>query len=195
LIFELNNFKLFYISVDDEIYRQIGTKDSDAYYQRSCEKQLLKTKRLSYDFYRKGVNIAGLNDIICSYDGRFAPKQYKGNRGLCSDPEGNMITPYAVDKGNNKDSTMNCKCARDEYEVKVNHKAFDVWDCNGFGNYNFFQCKDQDTRCNCIDGDGSVISENIPFDAFNKYLKRNNLIRNDVCEAMADSLNEKLTNK
>ena len=67
----------FQLTVDEDRAKALGSKEADAYYQNTCEKQLMQTQKISLHFMDKGTELIGLESIACSYDGKFAPKQCK----------------------------------------------------------------------------------------------------------------------
>jgi hypothetical protein len=86
---------------------------------------------------------------------------------------------------------MECKCAREEYYAEIDKLSFQQLQCDGFGNFNAFQCFENGRECYCVDEDGSRISEVKPTQCLDEFIKLDpRILKESVCKAMRRSLTD-----
>jgi hypothetical protein len=99
---------------------------------------------------------------------------------------------YSVDRVGGKDSEMECKCAREEYYAETDKLSFNQLQCDGYGNFNAFQCYENGRECYCVDEDGSRISKVEPTQCLDRFIKLidTRILKENICKAMRRSLTD-----
>lgn len=102
------------------------------------------------------------------------------------------LKSYGLDRLSGKENSMECKCAREEYYAEKLQMSYQKLQCDGFGNFNAYQCFEGGRECYCVDEDGSRISEVAPDACLSKYVRDVDprIIKEDVCKGMRYSLKE-----
>lgn len=166
------------------------SKNSDNLYLKHCEKELLRSKRLTLDFWQKGIQIHGLDTTTCSFDGNYAAKQCDSAACKCVLPDGSIGLNFQVSRDSSDSVGMTCMCARQIYEKQNDNKGFDVLHCHGNGNFKRFQSEEQDTQCSCVDEHGAKISKDFLGEQLDKFIKTNKfahaISKETFCQAMDD---------
>lgn len=88
---------------------------------------------------------------------------------MCSNPKGRSIGSYSSPLVNAQ--SQDCRCALEEYLVKVDRLAFDVLKCDGAGDFSALQCIG-DRACYCADSNGAAISQTFSFKKVNDFIKK-----------------------
>ncbi|XP_037068132.1 thyroglobulin-like [Pollicipes pollicipes] len=94
-----------------------------------------------------GAQLSGLSLPDCDRSGRYRPKQCKGSKCNCVDPEGNTVEGYERNLWDAQD--MHCGCVRLKYEVNLSGQAGTRVTCNELGNFHSHQCTG--SVCYCVD--------------------------------------------
>lgn len=111
-----------FFSVDVELAREKGY-DSEKYYVRECERQLLLPNKHVQYFDAKGTRIIEMTSISCQYDGNFAQKQCDQSVCMCTNLKGVTLKSYRKDKSSDT-SSMRCNCAR---QVSTVYSSLQFW--------------------------------------------------------------------
>ncbi|XP_067143627.1 uncharacterized protein [Centruroides vittatus] len=124
-------------------------------YLTKCEEIVQRTQLITHQFSLKGVELIGLKDINCDYDGSFSRKQCLTDKCFCTDRNGKSFKSYSSVKANMK-TEMLCNCARDEYDTEFMSAHYPRLECNGnTGNYNYHQTVGKNQFC--VDEDGEIL--------------------------------------
>ena len=155
--------------VDEKRAKVVKSNFSREVYIEECQSQIYTSMSMQRHFAAKGSAVRGLNSITCGYDDRFSRKQCRPEQCRCSDPYGNMIGSYGVERS--KGEQMDCRCALEEYFVSTEKLAFDKLSCDGMGNYSPLQCVGS-RMCYCADANGAPISKEFSFECVNRFVKK-----------------------
>lgn len=131
-------------------------KRHSKHYLTKCENIIQRILLITYQFALKGVELIGLKDINCDYDGSFSKTQCLTDKCFCTDRNGKSFKSYSSEKAHTEISPMLCNCARDEYDTEFMNAHYSRLECeSNTGNYKHHQTVEHNSFC--VDEDGEIL--------------------------------------
>ncbi|XP_049525593.1 uncharacterized protein LOC119456975 isoform X1 [Dermacentor silvarum] len=126
-------------------------------YLTVCERELVRARSLVYHFSRKGQTLLGVEGVACDLDGTFSRIQCgQHERCVCTDRDGVSLRSYSLEHMGmqGRQYSMDCDCARDEYDRTRRYTNLPKLSCDQFGSFRRVQHPAPD-HCLCVEPDGS----------------------------------------